>query len=101
MRPTEKVLSECVSPIRAFQNRIISGRPSRSRGPGNNSRKKSASWASKDRKPFGTIVMGRAPEVGVVTLVEDARERLDEIAVDSSVKSGAIEGEPGPFALEC
>ena len=31
--------------------------PSRSRGPGSSSRKKSASWASNDRKPFGTILM--------------------------------------------
>src|SRR5947207_292302 len=52
--------------MRVFQNRILSGSPSRSRGPGNSSRKKSASWASKDRKPFGTILMSWWSEVGVV-----------------------------------
>src|SRR2546428_299922 len=44
--------------MRVFQKRILSGNPSRSRGPGSNSRKKSASWASNDRKPFGTILIG-------------------------------------------
>src|SRR5271167_13768 len=56
MRPTVKVLSASCSSMRVFQKRILSGSPSRSRGPGSSSRKKSASWASKDRNPFGTIL---------------------------------------------
>src|SRR5271166_5322194 len=51
--------------MRVFQNRMLSGSPSRSRGPGSNSRKKSASWASKDRNPFGTILIGWWSETGV------------------------------------
>src|SRR5450432_2224877 len=65
INPTENVLSASISSMRVFQNRILSGSPSRSRGPGKSSRKKSASWASKDRKPFGTILMGRLSEVSV------------------------------------
>src|SRR3954466_9982414 len=42
--------------MRLFQNRIESGSPKRSRGPGNSSRKKSASPAPKDRRPLGTIL---------------------------------------------
>ena len=41
--------------IRNFQKRILSGSPSRPCGPGNKSRKKSLSAASKDRKPLGVI----------------------------------------------
>src|SRR4029077_8270552 len=44
--------------MRVFQKRMLSGSPSRSRGPGSSSRKKSASWASKERSPFGTILTG-------------------------------------------
>ena len=58
MRPTVKVLSASVSSMRVFQKRMLSGSPSRSRGPGSSSRKKSASCASKDRNPFGTILIG-------------------------------------------
>src|SRR5262249_8881658 len=36
---------------------MLSGRPSRSLGPGSSSRKKSASCSSKDRSPLGTIAM--------------------------------------------
>src|SRR5208282_1520764 len=48
--------------MRVFQKRMLSGRPSRSRGPGSSSRKKSASWASKERRPLGTILMGLLSE---------------------------------------
>src|SRR3954452_19967815 len=58
MRPTVKVASASFSSIRFFQKRRLSGNPSRSRGPGSSSRKKSASWASKERRPFGTILTG-------------------------------------------
>src|SRR5690242_19467046 len=57
--PTEKVLSASLFSIRVFQKRMLSGRPSRSLAPGNNSRKKSASVSSKERKPLGTIMTGR------------------------------------------
>src|ERR1700738_1260571 len=96
MRPTENVLSASVSSMRVFQNRRLSGNPSRSRGPGNSSRKKSASWASKDRKPFGTILMGWWSEVGVVAEVLD---RLDASAVDGGCETGVLEGVAIPVAL--
>ena len=41
---------------------MLSGSPSRSRGPGSSSRKKSASCSSKDRSPLGTILIGRWSE---------------------------------------
>ena len=44
--------------MRDFQNRIDSGNPSRSKGPGSNSRKKSASPASNERSPLGTTLSG-------------------------------------------
>src|SRR5450755_1293146 len=89
MRPTVKVLSASVSSIRVFQKRILSGSPSRSRGPGNSSRKKSASWASKDRKPFGTILIGWLSDVGIVG-VADVPEPAK---VDGDETTGVIEGE--------
>src|SRR4029453_7046580 len=91
INPTENAFSASFSSIRVFQNRRLSGSPSRSRGPGSSSRKKSASWASKERKPFGTILMGWWSEVGVVGEVPD---RLDAIAVDGSCVTA---GEPLPF----
>src|SRR5471030_679511 len=100
MRPTVKVVSASFSSMRVFQNRMLSGSPSRSRGPGNNSRKKSASWASKDRKPFGTILRGWVCEVGVVAVTEEVPDRLDAIAVDGGWTTGVIEGELMTFALE-
>ena len=42
-----------ISSTRDFQNRILSGSPSRSVEPGNSCRKKSASSAPKDFSPFG------------------------------------------------
>ena len=48
--------------MRDFQNRSVSGSPSRSRGPGNSSRKKSASRASNDRRPLGMTFRGRLSE---------------------------------------
>ena len=64
---------------------------------GSSSRKKSASWASKDRKPFGTILMGGWSEVGVAAEVPD---RLDRSGVDGGCKTGVIECVATPFALE-
>ena len=54
---------ESVDSIRVFQNRRLSGRPSRSRGPGKSSRKNSASCRSNDRSPLGTTLTwsGRNP----------------------------------------
>src|ERR1019366_9397197 len=60
--------------MRVFQNQILSGSPSRFRGPGSNSRKKSASLASKDRNPFGTIFKGRLSEEGVMGGVATGKE---------------------------
>ena len=65
MRPTENVRSRSVSSMRVLQNRMLSGNPSRSRGPGSSSRKKSASCSSKDRNPFGTTLMVLSFEVAV------------------------------------
>src|SRR5580704_1615995 len=64
IKPTVKVSSGSVSSIRDFQKRTLSGKPSRSRAPGNSSRKKSASFASKDRSPLGTIRIMRLSEGG-------------------------------------
>src|SRR5271169_1681574 len=94
MRPTVNVLSASLSSIRVFQNRILSGSPSRSRGPGSNSKKKSASWASKDRKPFGTILISWWSEIGVVGVAEVAPERLDAIDVDGGPTTRVIAGVP-------
>ncbi len=64
--PTGNVASASVSSMRVFQNRIVSGSPSRSRGPGSSSRKKSLSSLSNDRSPLGTIRSGGCePESGV------------------------------------
>src|SRR6266567_94779 len=71
IRPTAHVLSGSVSSMRDFQKRIVSGSPSRSRGPGTSSRKKSASWASKERRPFGTILTGWLSEVGGVAVADE------------------------------
>ena len=57
-RPTRNVLSGSVARILVFQNRSESGRPCRSRGPGNSSKKKSASCSSNEQSPFGTILIG-------------------------------------------
>src|SRR5499427_3268941 len=74
--PTLNVSSGSVSSSRVFQKRMLSGSPSRSRGPGSSSRKKSASWASKDRNPFGKILTGWLSEVGVVPVGEEVPEGL-------------------------
>jgi hypothetical protein len=50
---------------------MLSGSPFRSRGPGSSSRKKSASWASNERRPFGTIRIGSLS--GVVDDPNDER----------------------------
>ena len=65
------VVSICV-----FQKRMLSGKPSRLRGPGSSSRKKSASCSSKDRRPLGTILMGRWSE----------SERPDGVAGDDRLR---------------
>ncbi len=56
------VWSGSVFSMRDFQNRRLSGSPFRSRGPGSNSKKKSASSASNDRNPLGMILRGRLSE---------------------------------------
>src|ERR1700688_2342133 len=96
MRPTANVLSGSVSSTRVFQKRMLSGNPSRSRGPGSSSRKKSASWASKDRNPLGTILSGVPSEVGVLAEVEPAR--LDEIEVDGGCDTAVAERETPSLA---
>src|SRR5947209_7543755 len=98
MRPTANVLSASASSMRVFQKRMLSGNPARSRGPGNSSRKKSASWASKDRKPFGTI---RSAEVGVVAVAVEAdvaADWLDASAIEGGWVGAVAEGEPPPEA---
>src|ERR1700747_2700719 len=97
MRPTVNVLSGSVSSIRVFQKRMLSGKPSRSRGPGSNSRKKSASCASKERSPLGTILMGGLSEVGVLAVVEGTPDGLDGTAVDEGCTAWAAKGEPAPL----
>src|ERR1700736_4109622 len=87
INPTEKVFSVSFSSIRVFQNRRLSGSPSLSRGPGNSSRKKSASCSSKDRKPFGTILMGCWSEIGVV---EEVLDRLEASTVNEGCETGVI-----------
>ncbi len=61
---------------------MLSGSPSRSRGPGSSSRKKSASCASKDRRPFGTILIGRWSE-------SDCRD-VSGSGADSRVDPGGV-----------
>src|SRR5271155_1263147 len=97
MRPTENVFSGSLSSMRLFQNLILSGSPSLSRGPGSNSRKKSASCSSKDRKPFGTILRSCWSEVGVVADV--APYRLDAIEVEDVCATAVAEKKPEPLAL--
>ena len=66
MTPTANVASASIFSIRVFQKRIVSGSPSRSRGPGSSSRKKSLSSSSNERRPLGTIRSGGCePESGV------------------------------------
>src|SRR5215467_587372 len=78
---------------------MLSGSPSRSRGPGNSSRKKSASRASKHRKPLGTILRGWLSEGGVAA-VEAVPDRLDGTAVEAGCKTGLAEGEPSLVPAE-
>src|SRR5712671_921568 len=94
MSPTLNVLSASLSSIRFFQKRIVSGSPSRSRGPGSSSRKKSASWASKERNPFGTILSGWLSEVGVVVVLEGVPEEPDTTEEDGDCTTGLSKGEP-------
>src|ERR1700691_1387091 len=99
MRPNEKVLSASVSSMRVFQNRILSGSPSRSRGPGNSSRKKSASCASKERRPLGTILAGLLSTVDDLAAVPD---EPDAGIVGGVCKTGvAAEGAAWPEGLGC
>ena len=74
--------------IRVFQNRKLSGRPSRSRAPGKSSRKKSASCRSNDRSPLGTILIARRPN----------SERPGVIGV---VVASTVEGDAGITTLGC
>src|ERR1700740_250107 len=94
MSPTEKASPASVLSTRVFQNRTLSGSPSRSRGPGSNSRKKSASCASKERSPLGTNLMGWLSEVGVVAVGAEVPDGLDVTAMDEGCTTGASEGEP-------
>src|SRR5688500_18725912 len=57
--------------MRAFQNRMLSGSPSRPRGPGSSRRKKSASSVSKERNPFGTIGAAAPPDDPVLPALID------------------------------
>src|SRR6516165_1192675 len=97
MSPTENVLSGSVSSILVFQKRMLSGSPSRSRGPGSSSRKKSASCSSKERNPFGTILRGWLSEVGVAGVFEEVPDRLDATARDEACTAGVATGEPIPL----
>ncbi len=74
-----KVDSASVCSTRDFQKRRLSGRPLRSRGPGSNSRKKSASFASNERSPCGTTRASRnsATTVGVKSAGANLAGRLD------------------------
>src|ERR1700726_1793411 len=98
MRPTANVSSASVSSMRRFQKRRLSGNPSRSRGPGSSSRKKSASAASKERKPLGTMLTGWVCQVGVF---QDFREDAEvPEGVDGGGVSGALGAEPtSPVAI--
>src|SRR5438876_11821355 len=80
--------------MRVFQKRMLSGNPSRSRGPGSSSRKKSASWASNDRRPFGTIWTGWLSEVAVAGVGEGVPEEPDAIEGDGGNTAGWDAGEP-------
>src|SRR5438067_7540371 len=93
MSPTLNVLSASLSSIRFFQKRIVSGSPSRSRGPGSSSRKKSASWASKERRPFGTILTGWLSEVGGGAVAEEP----DVPEAGEGCTTGVAEGKPLSF----
>ncbi len=61
INPTLNVLSGSVSSIRIFQKRMVSGSPSRSRGPGSSSMKKFASSAPNDRNPLGITLNSGFP----------------------------------------
>src|SRR6266542_1997195 len=89
INPTAKVFSGSVSSMRDFQKRMLSGSPSRSRGPGSRCRKKSASPASKERSPFGTILTGWPTEIGVV--VEEGLEESDALTVEDEGAIGVLE----------
>src|SRR5438445_11689712 len=93
MSPTEKVLSASVSSMRVFQKRMLSGKPSRLRGPGSSSRKKSASWASNERRPFGTILTGWLSEVGVAGVGEGVPEEPDATVGDAGGMTALSEEE--------
>src|ERR1700738_4311695 len=99
MRPTENVLSASVSSMRVFQKRMLSGTPSRSRGPGSSSRKKSASWASKDRRPFGTILIGWPSRIRVGAVAEEVPAEPDPTGGVDGCTAGTAEGEPLPLTL--
>ena len=79
--------SGSVASMRVFQNRSDSGKPSRSRGPGRSSRKKSASFLSNDRRPLGT------------TLTEGPLSEPGRAAVDICVTARARPGANGWAAI--
>src|SRR5260221_11966930 len=88
MRPTGNVSSASFSSIGVFQKRRLSGKPSRSRGPGNSSRKKSASWASNERRPFGTILIGGPLET-------EPREVAELLGGPDTLEMGVVAGGTG------
>src|SRR3954453_11158489 len=87
------VWSASLSSIRFFQKRILSGSPSRSRGPGSSSRKKSASWASKERRPFGTILTGWLSKVGGVAVAEEPDVPPSPLPLSPRGRGGEKRGE--------
>src|SRR5690348_3487605 len=88
MSPTAKVLSASVSSTRVFQKRMLSGNPPLPRGPGRSSRKKSASCASNDLSPFGTILMRLMSEDWTSAVVAEVAEEPERVADGTCDVSG-------------
>ena len=86
MSPTSKVLSGSVSSIRVFQNRMLSGRPSRPRVPGSRSRKKSASSGPNDRRPLGTMATCLGPCRGPCCQCSKSSTSSDAVAYRSDAR---------------
>src|SRR3954447_13496129 len=75
--------------MRFFQKRIESGKPSRSRGPGRSSKKKSASSASKDRSPFGMILIGGFVEKSDGVTTDTGCSDLVDVGISFTTSSQA------------
>src|SRR5271169_4442428 len=91
MSPTLKVMSGSIRSIFRFQNWMLSVSPSRSRGPGKSSRKKSASCSSKDRSPRGTILIGRPAESDSLEVVGTGADSRVEFRVGHLDGDRAVE----------